>query len=316
MPSITFDESGHILRKSEMETMTEYEPLSLTQQAVNAMEQFKPMIAAVNEYKTLTVAADGFEKVKQTRMQMKRLRLDIEAKRKDLKAGALEYGRTVDNIAKELSAPVIEVEGLLQAQEEEVEAAKERERKAKAEAKAAAIQARVNALQAAGCPVDLAAVSAMSDDDFQWYLTAESKKASEARAEYERLETLRFEEMKRQAEELRIRDEQLAAERAKLEAEREEVRKHQEENRATQQREQQAQRQREYEIEQARLKREREEREEALKPEIDRAETLLKQLQAVSKEWFAANDVAWKDEYIDSFNAFSTQVRWIVRGEA
>ncbi len=196
-----------------METLTEYQPLSLTEQAVNAMKQFEPMISTVREHAALTVEADGFDKVKQTRMQMKRLRLDIEAKRKELKAGALEYGRTVDSIAKELSAPVIEVEGILQSQEDIVEAEKEKIRQEKAAAKAAAVQVRVDALQSAGCAVDMDAVNNLSDDDFQWHLSIESKKAAESKAEQERLEALRFEEIKRL-------DEEMQAERLKIEAER------------------------------------------------------------------------------------------------
>ena len=118
-----------------METLTEYKPLSLTEQAVNAMKQFEPLIENVRSYAVLTVSDDGIEKVSETRKSMKRLRLDIEAKRKELKAGALEYGNTVDGIAKKLSEPVIEVEGILQAQEEEFEAEKEKERERMAIAK-------------------------------------------------------------------------------------------------------------------------------------------------------------------------------------
>ena len=334
VPQITIDHSGNILRRIELETLTEYQPLSLTEQAVNAMKQFEPMIATVREHATLTVAADGFDKVKQTRQQMKRLRLDIEAKRKELKAGALEYGRTVDSIAKELAAPVVEVEGILQAQEDIVEAEKEKIRQEKAAAKAAAVQVRVDALQAAGCAADMDAVNSLSDDDFQWHLSIESKKAAEARAEHERLEALRFEEIKRQDEEIRIRHEEMQAERMKIEAERSamlaeqaELRRLKDEHQAEIHARAEAERQkvlaerraeddraeqiRKNELEAARLA-----RLEALKPEIDKAETFGKALmKEAQRVLLAMNQPHWGQEAEESVRRCALDVLRIARGE-
>ena len=300
-----------------MENVIEYRPLTLTEQAVNAMKQFEPLIENVRDYAVLTVSDDGIEKVTETRKGLKRLRLDIEAKRKELKAGALEYGKTVDNIAKQLSQPVIEVEGILSAQEEEFEAERHQEREAKKAAKAVALQARIDALQKAGCAVDLAAVAAMSDDDFAWHLGTESKRVAEARAEFDRLETLRFAEMERQADELRQRDRELAEAREAMEREREamlhnqsierqhleaqqaEVRRQQEEIAAVEYRKAEAERQRVLaerqeedkrltEIARAEAEAAEAARLEALKPDIEKAYQFMK-----------AADV-WADQYLTS----------------
>lgn len=66
------------------------------------------------------------------------LRGEIEAKRKELKAGALEYGRRVDAVAKELLSVVTEVESPLKELKSAVDAEKER---LKREAEEAALRA-------------------------------------------------------------------------------------------------------------------------------------------------------------------------------
>lgn len=73
------------------------------------------------------------------------LRGEIEATRKQLKAGALEYGRRVDSVAKSLVALVEETEEPLRMAKAEVDEAKERERQAKEEAERAAADAKFRA---------------------------------------------------------------------------------------------------------------------------------------------------------------------------
>lgn len=128
--------------------------MSLTERAVSELSQFNDMIAHVLPYAELTVAEAGIGQVTECRKAVKRLRLEIEAKRKELKAGALEYGRTVDSIAKQLTAKVEHVEGKLTAEEERYEESKLAEKRAKEQAAAARKQERVNQMIAAGVTVE------------------------------------------------------------------------------------------------------------------------------------------------------------------
>jgi chromosome segregation ATPase len=77
------------------------------------------------------------------------LRGELEAKRKALKAGALEYGRQVDSVAKALTAVVESVEEPLKLRKAAIDEVKEAEKRAKEEAERAAVEARLRAEQEA-----------------------------------------------------------------------------------------------------------------------------------------------------------------------
>jgi hypothetical protein len=279
-------------------------------QATEAMESFRPMVANVREHECLTVEANGIGKVSDARKSLKRLRVDIDRKRSELNKGALEFQRTVNSIAKELTKPVEEVEDILQAREDAHEAKKEAERRAKFEAeekarqeaeaaKQAVKQARVNLMIANGVTVDWVAAE-LPDEVWAPWIEAASQEAAvlrarieeEARIARELEEKQRIEheaETKRQAEELRIRAEEIerqriadeaamAEQRKAMEAEKEQLRKQQEEMRQSAIAKEQAERR---EAEQARA--------DALKPEIEQATIFCDAVLTNACLWFEAH---------------------------
>jgi len=114
------------------------------------LTKFQPTEAAIaklaEEYMPLTIAGvedtAGFEVVHSARMDIKARRVAVEKVRKEEKAVALEYGRTVDGIAKRITSLLEPIETHLEDEEGRYNAAKEAIRNAarlKAEAEAKAI---------------------------------------------------------------------------------------------------------------------------------------------------------------------------------
>ena len=62
----------------------EEQPTSLTSQAVSALQAYEPQIDMILSYADLTVAADGISKVEEAHKAVKRLRVDLEKKKKEL----------------------------------------------------------------------------------------------------------------------------------------------------------------------------------------------------------------------------------------
>ena len=273
-----------------METIAETQ--TLTERAVGELTEFNEMIQVVIPYGQLTVAEDGIGKVEEAHKAVKRLNSNIEKKRKELKSGALEYGRAVDSIAKRLSEQVDAIEVKLKSERDAFDAIEKAEKLAKEAEIAAKKQGRVNEMVAAGIALDWAAVE-LSDEEWMWWVSKsksqvavllEEKLKAEAFAEQQRKEREELaakiqadadHERKLQAEELRIRAEEMeiqrvqdaarmAAERRQLEAEREELRRQQAEIRRA-------------EVEEAEAKRveETKRREDAAKPELDRLESIM-----------------------------------------
>ena len=303
-------------------SIVESKPRTMTEQAVDALASFEPMIEMVIEYGNLTVAEDGIGKVEEAHKAVKRLRVDLDKKRKELNEGALHYQRTVNATAKTLTERISAVESRLEAQRENYESEKLKEKQAKEAAKAAVLNERVNRLSSAGVAVtDLAALSSMAGDEFEFFFAKESRVAAEAKAEAEQIEALRQEEMRRQAEELRIRAEEierqrladeavLRAERESIEADRaemrrqqEELQKHQAELRAKAEAEAAEKRRLEREAEQAR-------KEAAAAPELEKLNSVL-QAMAVAAEGKSTElgDLWWLPLLSTEFLAFCEQMR-------
>lgn len=239
------------------------------------LQKFSPSDAVIaqlaEQYMPLTINGiedkEGLQKVHDARMEVKRWRVDVEKKRKELKADALEYGRKVDAEAKRITKMLEPIEQHLLSQEtavkEEIERIKE-QKKREAEQKLAD---RVDKLRAVGDKTPGVLLRDWSDEGFEAHLKdatakfeaeqarleaerieqekiqqaerermeAERQKLEEQRAEIERqraeAEAKRKAEEERLAEERRIQEQKLAAERAELEAERrrqEKVRRQQE----------------------------------------------------------------------------------------
>jgi len=303
-------------------SIVESKPRTMTEQAVDALASFEPMIEMVIQYGNLTVAEDGIGKVEEAHKAVKRLRVDLDKKRKELNEGALHYQRTVNATAKTLTERISAVESRLEAQRENYESEKLKEKKAKEAAKAAVLNERVSRLSSAGVAVtDLAALGAMANDEFEFYFAKESRVAAEAKEEADRLEVLRQEEIRRQADELLIRAEEierqrladeavLRAERESIEADRaemrrqqEELQKHQAELRAKAEAEAAEKRRLEKQAEQAR-------KEAAAAPELEKLNSVL-QAMAVAAEGKATElgDLWWLPLLSTEFLEFCEQMR-------
>lgn len=258
-------------------------------QALATFDESRHAIATVQHYGTLTVAANGIGQVTEAHKFVKKLRIDIDKRRKELNEGALEYQRAVNAEAKRLTAEVEPIEGRLAAERDNYEAEKAREKEAKEAEKRAVLQGRLNRLIAAGVSVKVEDVEKMDDGFFEAFLTNESEKAESAKAEAARLEAerqaeaeaARVEAARVEAErksEFDKQQEWLRSERKRLDAERDELRQQQEEV-ARQQEEAKRKLQAEREAEAAReaaarlaaAKAEKEARLAALQPDIDKA---------------------------------------------
>lgn len=326
--------------------------MGMIETALAEFDEPKAMIASVKSYGTLTVAVDGIGKVEEAHKQVKRLRIDIDKRRKELNDGALSYQRAVNAKAKELTAEIEPIEGALQAQREEHDAAKLKEKQAKEAARAAVLQDRANKLAQAGCLAgDLAVLSAMTDDDFELHLRQESSKAARLRAEEaERKEAMRLQEeennrerlrleqvrqqmaaaaaegqrkleaemaeqRRKAAEELEVLRRQQEAERKKLEAEQAEVARQQKEIRDRIEAERKAEQQREENARKAEAEAARLARLEALKPEIEKAEAFgLALLTDAEDELQRIGSPSWADAAKEEVRRCAAEIVRIVRG--
>lgn len=303
-------------------SIVESKPRTMTEQAVDALASFEPMIEMVIQYGNLTVAEDGIGKVEEAHKAVKRLRVELDKKRKELNEGALTYQRTVNATAKSLTERISAVECRLEAERENYESEKLKEKQAKEAAKAAVLNERVSRLSSAGVAVtDLAALGSMANDEFEFFFAKESRVAAEAKAEAEQIEALRQEEMRRQAEELRIRAaeierqrladeavlraerESIEADRAEMRRQQEELQKHQAELRAKAEAEAAEKRRLEREAEQAR-------KEAAAAPELEKLNSVL-QAMAVAADGKATElgDLWWLPLLSTEFLVFCEQMR-------
>ena len=316
---------------------------SMTEQAVDALASFEPMIEMLLSYADLTVADDGIGKVEEAHKAVRRLRVDLNKKRKELNEGALSYQRTVNATAKSLTEKIGAVESRLSAERENYDAEKLREKQAKEAAKAATLNERVARLSGAGIVVsDLAALGLMANDEFEFFFAKESRVAAEAKVESDRLESLRQEEIRRQAEELRVRAEDIerqrladeavmVEERARLKAEREaaevkqaEERKAMEADRAEMRRQQEEIAKQQAELRakaEAEAKEERRKaaeaeqtrREAAAAPELEKLEVVLMAMKNAGSQALTDCGVPrWSGEIAEHFEIFAKVARQTV----
>lgn len=244
----------------------------------------------------------GFRAVHEARMKLRGMRVQIEEKRKELKAGALEYGKLVDSEAKRLTAPLLPAEEHLANEEERINSEKARIKREAEEARQRKIQERITALEKCRASVNLTAVSTMTDEEFETHL-AEAFEANRVRLE---------DEAKAAAERKRIADEQAAAakaEREKAAAEAEERRKA-EEARLTALREEQRLESERMAAERAELDRQRKEQAEAAakieaerKRLADEAAAAERRAQVEQERAAKAARQAEQVEGIDAWNA-------------
>ena len=327
--------------------------MNMITQALAEFDEPKQAIAMVKSYSTLTLADDGIGKVEQAHKQVKRLRINIDSRRKSLNEGALTYQRTVNAEAKRLTAEIEPIENALLSQRKIHDEILLKEQQEKHAAKRAVLTARIEKLAQAGCVVnDVAALEEMSDDEFVLHCVSEIAKAVSLRMEQEAarkaaedIEIERLSEIKRQSDEIRIRQAELDSERAAMSAEREAMQHQQqierralEEQQAEVKRQQQeiqreADRKAESKRQQVLAERVAEEnrlaaiaaeqakaariaRLEALKPEIEKAERFANRMAETSAAILVSlGKPAWGGEAMESVRRCGLEVLRIARGE-
>lgn len=300
----------------------ESQPQSLTEQALIALQSFEPMVDQVLSYANLTIAEDGIGKVEEAHKAVKRLRIDLDKKRKELNEGALSYQRTVNATAKSLTERISKVESRLEGERETYEEAKRKEKAAKEAEKAAVLNERVKRLTEAGVVVsDLAAIGAMDATDFEFYFARESRLAAEAKEELKRQadelalrqEELRIERQKQDAEraaeieKIRIEREAMEAERAEMRRQQEAINRHNEELRAKAEAEATEKRRQEREAEEAR-------KFALAAPELDKLDCVLHVIcEAARKAVVNSGNPAWGVHLDEALKKLAIDMRLVVR---
>lgn len=300
----------------------ESQPQSLTEQALIALQSFEPMVDQVLSYANLTVAEDGIGKVEEAHKAVKRLRIDLDKKRKELNEGALSYQRTVNATAKSLTERISKVESRLEGERETYEEAKRKEKAAREAEKVAILNERVKRLTEAGVVVsDLAAIGAMDATDFEFHFARESRLAAEAKEELKRQadelalrqEELRIERQKQdveraaEIEKIRIEREAMEAERAEMRRQQEAINRHNEELRAK------------AEAEAAEKRRQEREAEEARKlalaaPELDKLDCVLHVIREAAREAVVTSgNPAWGVHLDEGLKKLAIDMRLVVR---
>lgn len=168
---------------------------------------------------------EGYAQCKEARAVVRRTRLEVEERRKELKAESLSFGRAVDAEAKRITEKIEEVEGHLVSQLKIVDDEKKRREEEAARKALERIDLRQRKMAEVGAPLSHTEAATLSDEDFSARLesaTAEFKAAAIAREEErKRLAELEKERAKQAAkiraqeeETLKLREELLAKERA------------------------------------------------------------------------------------------------------
>ena len=133
---------------------------------------------------------EGYKQVYEARISVKKMRLDIEKKRKELREFWLNGAKKVQGNAKELTARLEPIEEYLEAEQKKIDDEKERIKEEKKAADAQKIQDRVEKVVNLGSSVSLLMLSSMTDMEFEEHLAAlqEEKQAKEAELQKEKQE--------------------------------------------------------------------------------------------------------------------------------
>lgn len=190
----------------EAAPVVKYEP---SQAALAQMrEELAPLIENCS---ALVRTPDGYERIRVAVGTLRSMRTGVEKKRVELKAKALEYGRTVDGKAKEITSELLKLETPLKAAKDHVDHEKEDAKRREEEARLQAIRDAEEAKRR-----EEEAKLQMERDRLaseRIALEAEKKVMEQAQ---------RLERDKAEAA-ARVERERLAAERERLEAERRKV---------------------------------------------------------------------------------------------
>jgi IgA-specific serine endopeptidase len=134
------------------------ETIETTPTITSALAEYQPTAAALADLRQrfAGIAFDltttkGDKEARAARLELVRLRTTLEAKRKELKAPALERSRLIDDEARRITGAILELETPIDEQIRAAEAKKEQERQARVEAerqRVAALQDRIDQIKA------------------------------------------------------------------------------------------------------------------------------------------------------------------------
>lgn len=176
------------------------------------------VVAKFQPYLQLTVKSvddkAGLKKVHEARMEVRRVRIDLEKSRKSLVEDSVAFQRTVNAEAKRINGLIEPIESHLENQEAIVEREKERLHKIEEDRQREILTKRLNDLAAVGVAINPTLVQKMSEDEFARVL-------AEKTAEFEAEQQRKIEEAARQeAERKRLAEERAAFESQKAELDR------------------------------------------------------------------------------------------------
>lgn len=173
---------------------------------------------------------EGYESVRKAIAFCRSTRVQVEKRRKELKADSLEWGRRVDSGAKELTAIIESIEAPLQAKKDAVDAEKERAKREADEARQreaeAAAAAEREAEQAelreeqARLDAERAEIAAQRAEIERAQAELKAAREQAEREEFERQTRIRLEtEAREQAERDRVADEEARVAKAERQTE-------------------------------------------------------------------------------------------------
>lgn len=198
-----------------------------------ALQQYDPINAGLqalrDKYGTVKIKdvndADGLELARTGVRELTSTRTRLEAKRKELKADSLEYGRRVDAKAKEIEAAIRDIENPLKDEIARIEMEKEAIKRAEETRRIkiltdAGFQLIGQTYQVGNVGAFFDVIMAMDDMTFSKFATNGALEADRLQAEKEQRERelAAFEEKKREMAELETRLAALKAEQEKLQA--------------------------------------------------------------------------------------------------
>ncbi len=207
---------------------------------MNQIVEYNVTDAAIAEMKSLYMGLkvlsldddEGFKAVHSARMIVKGKRIEVEKRRKELKADALEWGKKVDVRAKQIFSLLEPIENHLISEEEKITKEKERLKSEEEAKNRAKIEARINDLLKYGVVKPFMEVATMPDGEYDTLFAfakttheAEQKRIADEKAsmEAERLALQKIRE--EEAARLEIQRKEQEIERLRLDA----IRKEQEE---------------------------------------------------------------------------------------
>lgn len=183
-------------------------------------------LALLKEELTGLDAAQDYEACRKGIATCRQLRVEVEKKRKELKADALEYGRKVDGEAKRITAALEAIEQPLQLSKDAVDNEKLRIKREKEEAEKAKIEAELKAKR------DAEEAKLKAEREAEAARLAEERKRLEAE-QRALVEARRAEQARVEAEQAKLlaakkaEQDRIDAERRKLAAEKAEIEKQQ-----------------------------------------------------------------------------------------